>query len=367
MKKKIVSGLMLSAIVFASVGVSTKASATTTADLDKIIANAQAGSATAKTQADSLAKQVEDSKTKLATLTAQQADTTKQINTLSAQIKDRQISLAAQARSAQTDGGAANYINVVLSSKSLTDAVQKVTAMSEVVGANNTMLQQQEADKKTLDTKMAANKTAYAEATKIQQNLASQEQEAKVAQLSYQATITTATNQKAAIQAQIVAAQKAEAARVAAQEKAQAAAAANIAKAQAQAAAQSPAASTSTTTSSQSTGSSYTSVATPTTSSGSNPYPAGQCTAFVYDYFGGIPNYSGNAGDWVAYANSGLAVNTIVVFPPGVDGAGGVGHVAAVTKVNSDGSFEIIEGNYAGGWGTTRHIASAAGLSFIRP
>jgi CHAP domain. len=69
--------------------------------------------------------------------------------------------------------------------------------------------------------------------------------------------------------------------------------------------------------------------------SGTNPYPAGQCTAFVWDYFkGNMPTYMGNAGDWVAYANSGPAAGTIAVFPPGNQGAAGVGHVAVVLSVS---------------------------------
>ena len=104
----------------------------------------------------------------------------------------------------------------------------------------------------------------------------------------------------------------------------------------------------------------------------SNPYPWGQCTWGVWEYFGGsIPTYAGNAGDWVVYANSGPAVGTIAVFPPGNQGAGGVGHVAVVTAVNGD-KLTVSETNFSGpnggglGIRTTREV-SAAGVSFIRP
>ena len=107
-------------------------------------------------------------------------------------------------------------------------------------------------------------------------------------------------------------------------------------------------------------------------SSLSNPYPWGQCTWGVWEYFGGsIPTYAGNAGDWVVYANSGPAVGTIAVFPPGNQGAGGVGHVAVVTAVNGD-KLTVSETNFSGpnggglGIRTTREV-SAAGVSFIRP
>ncbi len=102
-----------------------------------------------------------------------------------------------------------------------------------------------------------------------------------------------------------------------------------------------------------------------------NPYPSGQCTAYVWQYFytnlkKTIPTYAGNAGDWVYAANSGAAANTIAVFPPGNQGASAFGHVAFVKKVNSNGTINIIEGNFNGGWGTSRTV-STAGVYFIKP
>ncbi|WP_270337466.1 S-layer homology domain-containing protein [Lactococcus petauri] len=97
-----------------------------------------------------------------------------------------------------------------------------------------------------------------------------------------------------------------------------------------------------------------------------NPYPAGQCTTYVWDYFNGnIPLYVGNAKDWNQYANSKPAVGTIAVFPPGNQGAGDLGHVAVVISVSGS-KMRVSEGNYNGGWGTERDC-STAGVKFIRP
>lgn len=104
-----------------------------------------------------------------------------------------------------------------------------------------------------------------------------------------------------------------------------------------------------------------------------NPFaPYGkQCTTYVWQYFftnlnKAIPVYRGNAGDWVYAANSSPAANTIAVFPPGNQGAGSVGHVAVVKSVNSNGTINIIEGNFNGGWGTSRTV-STSGVKFIKP
>ncbi|MDR0300344.1 MAG: CHAP domain-containing protein [Streptococcaceae bacterium] len=373
MKNKALSGLMLSLIVLSTAAPIATAKADTTDDQiaqqNSIIDAASSNASSAKAAADNLQKQVDDANARLTELQAESTKLSAQIVTLVQNIADRDASLKSQARSAQTNGGATSYINTLLNAKSLTDVVQKITAMSQVASNSSDMLKKQQDDQKAIQQKLADNKKSYAEATSLQQQLAVQEQQLQAAQLSYQATIATAQDQKDSLLAQ----------KAAAEAKAAEVAAAQAAAVTASQTTNSTNTNTSTSTSSSvsdiqvaqntgssstSTGGSYTSVGT----SSSNPYPAGQCTAYVWQYFGGrIPTYSGNAGDWVAYANSSVGAGRIAVFPAGVDGAGGYGHVAVVTSVNGDGSFEIIEGNFNGGWGTTRHIASTAGVYFIQP
>ena len=62
----------------------------------------------------------------------------------------RNESLENQARSAQTNGTATSYINTIINSNSITEAISRVAAMSEIVSANNKMLQQQKKIKKLL-------------------------------------------------------------------------------------------------------------------------------------------------------------------------------------------------------------------------
>lgn len=409
MKKKLITALMLSTVVltagapFAAV----KADSTDSkiAQQDSKIANAKNEAAKAQSQVDSIQSQVSTLKSKQTSMTkkvnelmAQQKEQSQQIQKLSESIKERNTALEAQARSAQTDGSATNYMSAVLDSKSLTDAIQKMTAMATVAGANKSMIEQQQADQKAIQTKLADNQKKYAEATKLQQELdaqanelATQEAALKVAQLDYQATVTTAEGKKQDLLSQKAAAEKA-AQKAAAAEKA--AAAKSVVAQQEKAVAAAPAASNPAPAANNTADNSNSSNPTPTPiptpkpdpvdpdpvdpdpvdpvkpvnpgHSGTNPYPAGQCTAFVWDYFGGnMPTYMGNAGDWVAYANSGPAAGTIAVFPPGNQGAGGVGHVAVVLSV-SDSKMTVIDGNFNGGWGTTREC-STAGVSFIRP
>ncbi|MCG3097113.1 CHAP domain-containing protein [Lactococcus petauri] len=411
MKKKLITALMLSTVVltagapFAAV----KADSTDSkiAQQDSKIANAKNEAAKAQSQVDSIQSQVSTLKSKQTSMTkkvnelmAQQKEQSQQIQKLSESIKERNTALEAQARSAQTDGSATNYMSAVLDSKSLTDAIQKMTAMATVAGANKSMIEQQQADQKAIQTKLADNQKKYAEATKLQQELdaqanelATQEAALKVAQLDYQATVTTAEGKKQDLLSQKAAAEKA-AQKAAAAEKA--AAAKSVVAQQEKAVAAAPAASnpapaanntadnsnsSTPSTGNNTGGNGNSSKPTPTPDPtpiptpdpvGINPYPWGQCTWGVWEYFGGnIPTYAGNAADWATYANSGPAVGTIAVFPPGNQGAGGFGHVAVVTAINGD-KLTISETNFSGpnggglGIRTTREV-SASGVSFIRP
>lgn len=446
MKKKLITALMLSTVILssgASLG-AVKADSTDDqiAKQDAAINAAKGSSAEAQAKVDAIQSQVnslQSKKTSTANevnkLMKEQKEQSAEIARLHKDIKERNTALEAQARSAQTSGSATDYMSTILDSKSLTDAIQKMTAMATVSGANKAMLEKQQEDEKAIQAKLKDNEAKYAKATKLQQELeaqsnelASQEAALKVAQLNYQTTIANSESKKqslidqkaaAAVEAQQAKAeQAAQAAQKAQAEQAAASKSENKSTASTETvpvvtapvvetapAASAPAASTpaveeskpasnnnTTTTntgsnSNTSTGSNNTnnsnntndnnasggsgSTSTPG-SSLSNPYPWGQCTWGVWEYFGGsIPTYAGNAGDWVVYANSGPAVGTIAVFPPGNQGAGGVGHVAVVTAVNGN-KLTVSETNFSGpnggglGIRTTREV-SAAGVSFIRP
>lgn len=459
MKKKLITALMLSTVILssgASLG-AVKADSTDDqiAKQDAAISAAKSSSAEAQAKVDAIQSQVnslQSKKTSTANevnkLMKEQKEQSAEIARLHKDIKERNTALEAQARSAQTSGSATDYMSTILDSKSLTDAIQKMTAMATVSGANKAMLEKQQEDEKAIQAKLKDNEAKYAKATKLQQELetqsnelASQEAALKVAQLNYQTTIANSESKKqslidqkaAAVAAQEAAAKKAaevEAQQAKAEQAEQAAQAAQKAQTEQAAASKSenksdastvntetvpvvtapvettpaasaPAASTpaveeskpasnnnttttntgSNSTTTTDTGSNNTNNNNVTGGSGSsstpgsslsNPYPWGQCTWGVWEYFGGsIPTYAGNAGDWVVYANSGPAVGTIAVFPPGNQGAGGVGHVAVVTAVNGD-KLTVSETNFSGpnggglGIRTTREV-SAAGVSFIRP
>ena len=289
-----------------------------------------------------------------------------EIAELSKNIVARNESLENQARSAQTNGTATSYINTIINSDSITEAISRVAAMSEIVSANNKMLQQQKEDKKAISEKQVANNEAINTVIANQQTLADDAQalttkqaELKVAELNLAAEKATAENEKASLlekkaaaEAEAKAAAEAEAAYKAKQASQQQSL---VASANTTFAAQVQATSSSSSSSSSDEESSYTPAATtvsqrPTYSSNASSYPVGQCTWGAKTLAPWAGDYWGNGGQWAASAaaagfrtGSTPQVGAIASWDDG-----GYGHVAVVTAVESTTRIQVSECNYDG-------------------
>ena len=289
-----------------------------------------------------------------------------EIAELSKNIVARNESLENQARSAQTNGTATSYINTIINSDSITEAISRVAAMSEIVSANNKMLQQQKEDKKAISEKQVANNEAINTVIANQQTLADDAQalttkqaELKVAELNLAAEKATAENEKASLLEKKVAAEaeaKAAAEAEAAYKAKQASQQQSLeASANTTFAAQVQATSSSSSSSSSDEESSYTPAATtvsqrPTYSSNASSYPVGQCTWGAKTLAPWAGDYWGNGGQWAASAaaagfrtGSTPQVGAIASWDDG-----GYGHVAVVTAVESSTRIQVSECNYDG-------------------
>ena len=388
MKKKILATLMLSTVVLSNVSYVAVISAN---DIDSQIEakNQEISSLTeqqaaAQQQVDNIQGQVDEIVAEQAKLNeensrleSESASLATEIERLSADIVSRDGALKEQARSAQVDASASSYINTILDSKSIVDAVSRVNAMREIVTANNRMLEQQKTDKEAIVEKQKANqeaiKTLAANRQKLEddaQVLEVRQAELKAAQLNLAAEKATAEDEKSALLAEKSAAE--EAARQAAARQA-AYEAQQVALAQQQAASfvSTPVAQPSTetvVTSSQSqVVEQTTTVSTPSNSSSSSPsssssaasnnarydaksYYVGECTWGVKSQVSWVGPYWGNANQWVASARAeGFSVGTTPqVGAVAVWVGGAYGHVALVTAVESSTNIQVSESNYMG-------------------
>ena len=388
MKKKLLTTILLSTVALSQVGTVISVGADSTDDKiaaqDNKIADLSSKEQSAQAQVDQIQAQVSEIKKQQETLKAENDRLNEESAKLSAEIEElsknivaRQESLANQARSAQTTGTATSYINAIVSSGSLTEAISRVSAMNEIASANNKMLEEQKRDKEDIDAKQKENNDAINTVIANQQQLnddeqalATKEAELKVAQLNLAAEKSTAENEKNALLEEKAAAEKAAAEKAAAeaayraqqeeQRKAVEASANTNLQAQVQAATQTPAAEGAQPQATVSTPAAPAvqtqTVATPaatsrpTYSSSASSYPVGECTwgAKVLAPWAG--DYWGNGAQWAASAaaagfrtGSQPQVGAIACWNDG-----GYGHVAVVTAVQSTTSIQVSESNYLG-------------------
>lgn len=375
MKKKILASLLLSTVLVSQGAVLSSVKANTT---DEKIAAQDSKISELTTQQKEAQKQVDEIQTQVTAIQTEQEKLQTEnenlqeeskklegeITELSKNIVARNESLENQARSAQTNGTATSYINTIINSNSITEAISRVAAMSEIVSANNKMLQQQKEDKKAIAEKQVANNEAINTVIANQQTLADDAQalttkqaELKVAELNLAAEKATAEGekatlleQKAAAEAEAKAAAEAEAAykaRQTSQQQTVAASANTTFAAQVQA--------TSSSSSSSDDDSSYIPAPTPvsqrpTYSTNASSYPTGECTWGAKTLAPWAGDYWGNGAQW---ATSAAAAGFRTGSQPQVGAIacwndGGYGHVAVVTAVSSSSSIQVSESNYGG-------------------
>ncbi|MCK3923197.1 CHAP domain-containing protein [Streptococcus suis] len=382
MKKKILATIMLSTVVLSNANYVAVISAN---DVDSQIAakNQQiseltAQQAEAQQQVDAIQGQVDAIVSEQAKLTeentrleAESQTLGADIERLSADIVSRDGALREQARSAQIDGSASSYINTILDSKSIIDAVSRVNAMREIVSANNRMLEQQKADKEAIVEKQKANQEAITTLAANRQKLEDDAQvlqvrqaELEAAKLNLAVQKATAEDEKNSLLEKKAVAE--EAARQAAARQAEyQAQQASLAQQQV-ASVSAPVVSTPVATPvtetvsvpSQSVSTSTTPVFSGSSSSAAasnarydaSSYPVGECTWGVKSQLSWVGPYWGDAKQWLASARA-EGFNTGSIPREGaiaVWTGGYYGHVAVVTAVQSSTSIQVVESNYMG-------------------
>ena len=400
MKKKILASLLLSTVLVSQGAILSTVKADNTDDKiaaqDSKISSLTAQQAEAQKQVDQIQEQVSAIQTEQEKLQAEnetlQAESKQlegEITELSKNIVARNASLENQARSAQTNGTATSYINTIINSNSITEAISRVAAMSEIVSANNKMLEQQKEDKKAIAEKQVANNEAINTVIANQQTLADDAQvlttkqaELKVAELNLAAEKATAEGEKASLlekkaaaEAEAKAAAEAEAAykaQQASQRQSVVASANTTLVAQVQATAASSSAS------SEAEAPTPTPVATPapvkqrpTYNTNASSYPVGECTWGAKTLAPWAGDYWGNGGQWAASAAAAgfRTGSTPQVGAIACWNDGGYGHVAVVTAVESSSRIQVSESNYGGNRtiGNHRGWFNPGGVTYIYP
>ena len=309
-----------------------------------------------------------------------------EISKLETLIAERNERLKDQARAVQVNG-ARSYVDFLLNADSITDVVNRIGVIVDLVGANRQLMQEQARDKEQVETKEEAQKAnlVQQEANEAQlQNLQTElsatfnRHKATLANLSNEELEAIAARDGLVQEKERLAAEKARAdAEKAAAQKAAEAAKEAMLKATEEAVAQAAATPGAATAATPVTAAAKSEAAVAKSSnivvggSFASPDPSfvaalnggyfGQCTYYMYNRFAqlGAPIRTtalGNAAEWPANAaaagygvSSTPRAGTAIVFQRGVGGADPVyGHVGFVERVNADGSLFISEMNVQG-------------------
>lgn len=309
-----------------------------------------------------------------------------EISKLETLIAERNERLKDQARAVQVNG-ARSYVDFLLNADSITDVVNRIGVIVDLVGANRQLMQEQARDKEQVETKEEAQKAnlVQQEANEAQlQNLQTElsatfnRHKATLANLSNEELEAIAARDGLVQEKERLAAEKARAdAEKAAAQKAAEAAKEAMLKATEESVAQAAATPGAATVSTPATIAAKSEAAVAKSSnivvggSFAAPDPSfvaalnggyfGQCTYYMYNRFAqlGSPIRTtglGNAAEWPANAaaagygvSSTPRAGTAIVFQRGVGGADPVyGHVGFVERVNADGSLFISEMNVQG-------------------
>ncbi|WP_373962063.1 coiled-coil domain-containing protein [Lactococcus lactis] len=463
MKKKLISSLVISTIILSVVSPSYEGVADTSADIanqEVTIANAQSEKDKAQSQVDSiqikidnLIKQQKNTKKKIEDIKNEARALNQQIENLSQSIADRTNSLEAQARSAQVNNSSNSSFDTVINSKSLTEAIQRITAIATVSSANKQMIDEQIKEQKALNKTSDTVKQNYNQYENLKKNLdaqandlGTQQANLRVATLNYQATIEAAQDKKAKLIKQRIAAEEiakkeAEKARKVAAVQAvaeetykqqtrfvkenvsstssfndststgskESSSTSTGSKESSSTSTDSKESSSTSTDSKESSSTSTDSKESSSTSTdskessdnnsiippktgtpGYNPYAGGGCTDYVWQFFAAKGIYianivNGNGGFW---GTNGVTQGVLrrTALAPGViasgftdqftgygtsttSGSSPYGHVAVVTAVHPDGTFDVQEAGYGGAfpWGNVRKNLSPQNVIFTLP
>ncbi|HEQ3814593.1 TPA: CHAP domain-containing protein, partial [Streptococcus pyogenes] len=163
MKKRILSAVLVSGV---TLGAATVVSADNfdakISDANSRISALTAEQQSAQNQVNALQAQVSSLQAEQDKLTAKNSELEElskgfeqEIQSLTNQIIARNEKLKNQARSAYKNNETSGYINALLNSKSISDVITRLVAINKAVSANAKMLEQQKADKASLEEKQA--------------------------------------------------------------------------------------------------------------------------------------------------------------------------------------------------------------------
>lgn len=143
--------------------------------------------------AESLMAEMEETQTSLKELEAQIAD-------LNTAIEKREAKLEEQARSVQVDGDSQNYVDFVLNADSIADVIGRVDVVSQIVSANQGLVEAQAADKEAVAAKQKETEEKAEEQTLLAAKLEASKTDLEQQKLEKEAVVASIAAEKSVVE-----------------------------------------------------------------------------------------------------------------------------------------------------------------------
>lgn len=210
LNKKFINIALVAALGFTTFLTPLTAFASTDKDIQKTtekLADLENKEVSAESQLAAITTAITDNENKASSLMNEMKETqtnlqklTVQISDLNAAIEKREAKLNEQARSVQTDGDSQNYVEFVINAESFADVIGRVDVVSQIVSANQDLVEAQAADKKAVAEKQKETESNVEEQTLVAAKLEASKTDLEQQRLEKEAVVASIAAEKSVLE-----------------------------------------------------------------------------------------------------------------------------------------------------------------------
>lgn len=210
LNKKFINIALVAALGFTTYVAPITAFASTDKDIQTAtekLADLENKEVSAESQLAAITTTITDNENKAESLMGKMKETQSDLQKLEVQISDlntaiekRETKLNEQARSVQVDGDSQNYVDFVINAKSFADVIGRVDVVSQIVSANQDLVEAQAADKKAVAAKQKETEANVAEQTLVAAKLEASKTDLEQQKLEKEAAVASIAAEKSVLE-----------------------------------------------------------------------------------------------------------------------------------------------------------------------
>lgn len=209
MNKKFINIALVAALGFTTYVTPITAFASTDKDIQtstEKLADLENKEGSAASQLAAITATITDNEKKAESLMSEMKETQSRLQELEVQVSDlntaiekREAKLNEQARSVQVDGDSQNYVDFVVNARSIADVIGRVEVVSQIVSANQDIVEAQAADKKAVTAKQKEAEANAEEQTLLAAKLEASKTDMEQQKLEKEAVVASLAAEKSVV------------------------------------------------------------------------------------------------------------------------------------------------------------------------